>query len=413
METRRSVPPGAPAPTLNRRKFILGAAAATAALAIVRPEAVRSAEANSRIEIGIVGHGGRGGWIAKLFQKHGGYKFTAIADYFPQVAQAGGEALGVEKARRFSGLSGYRKLIESKVQAVLLETPPYFFPEHAAAAAAAGCHVDMAKPVAVDAPGALAIEAAGKRAAEKKRCFLVDYQMPTDPVNIEVAKRIRGGGVGPLAQVVTTGICGGFGDPPRTATLESRLRHLVWVNDVALGCDYIGNYDIHAIDAAVWVIGKRPVAAMGASRICRADPHGDGRDVCSVVYDYADGLVHNHFGQGLGNNTDGELSVRLYGRTASALLNYWGKTFVRGGPQHYPGGPVENLYEAGAVRNIAAFHQNVTQGRCENETVRRAVDGVLTCILGREAAARRTRLSMDELLKDNKRLEVDLAGLKA
>ena len=399
---------------MGRRGFLkaTAGAAATAGLLIVKPGAVRGLEANSKVEIGIVGHGGRGGWIAKLFQKHGGYKFTAIADYFPQVAEAGGEALGVEKARRFSGLSGYRKLIESKVQAVLLETPPYFFPEHAAAAAAAGCHVYMAKPVAVDAPGALAIEAAGKRAADKKRCFLVDYQVPTDPVNIEVAKRVREGGVGPLARVVTTGICDGFGDPPKTATIESRLQHLVWVNDVALGCDYIGNFDIHAIDAAVWVLGKRPVAAMGASRICRPNPNGDGHDVCSVVYDYADGLVHNHFGQALRNNTDGELSVRLYGQSANALLNYWGKAFVRGGPQHYPGGPVENLYEAGAVRNIAAFHQNVTQGRFENETVRRAVDGVLTCILGREAAARRTRLTMDELLKENKRLEVDLAGLK-
>ena len=401
---------------MGRRGFLKTAAgaAATAGLLIVKPDAVRGLEANSKVEIGIVGHGGRGGWIAKLFQKHGGYKFTAIADYFPQVAEAGGKALGVEKARRFSGLSGYRKLIESKVQAVLLETPPYFFPEHAAAAAAAGCHVYMAKPVAVDAPGALASEAAGRRAADKKRCFLVDYQMPTDPVNIEVAKRVREGGVGPLAQVVTTGICGGFGDPPKTATIESRLRHLVWVNDVALGGDYIVNYDIHAIDAAVWVIGKRPVAAMGASRICRANPNGDGRDVCSVVYDYADGLVHNHFGQGLRNNTDSELSVRLYGPSANALLNYYGgKAFVRGGPKHYPGGPVVNLYEAGAVRNIAAFHQNVTQGRFENETVRRAVDGVLTCILGREAAARRTRLTMNELLKENTRLEVDLAGLKA
>jgi len=412
MSERRVLSDAPEFPMTSRRTF-LASAAATAGLLIVKPGAVRGLEANSKVEIGIVGHGGRGGWIAKLFQKHGGYKFTAIADYFPQVAEAGGEALGVEKARRFSGLSGYRKLIESKVQAVVLETPPYFFPEHAAAAAAAGCHVYMAKPVAVDAPGALAIEAAGKRAAEKQRCFLVDYQMPTDPVNREVAARVREGGVGPLAQVVTTGICGGFADPPKTTTIESRLRHLVWVSDVALGCDYIGNFDIHAIDAAVWVIGQRPVAAMGASRICRANPNGDGRDVCSVVYDYADGLVHNHFGQALRNNTDSELSVRLYGQSANALLNYWGKAFVRGGPKHYPGGPVENLYEAGAVRNIAAFHQNITQGRFENETVRRAVDGVLTCILGREAAARRTRLTMDDLLKENKRLDVDLAGLKA
>ena len=40
------------------------------------------------------------------------------------------------------------------------------------------------------------------------------------------------------------------------------------------------------------------------------------------------------------------------------------------------------------------------------------VDGALTTILGREAALRRTRLTMAELLKENKRLEPDLRGLK-
>jgi predicted dehydrogenase len=408
-----------PSPALSRRAFVTAAAGAPllAALPALAAEApapeAKPPEIKRKIKLGLIGCGGRGSWIGGLFRKHGGYEMWALADYFPDVAEKGGEALGVDKSRRFSGLLGYQKLIASGVEAVAIEVPPYFIPIHARAAAEAGLHVYMAKPVAADVPGALTIEAAGKLATTKQRCFYVDYQMPTDPINIEVAKRIREGGIGTIAQVATVGICGGFADPPLTANIESRLRGLVWVNDVALGCDYIGNYDIHAIDAALWVLGKRPVAAMGASRICRADPHGDGRDVCSVVYDYADGLVHNHFGQGLRNNTDGELSCRVFGQSANALVNYWGKAYVRGGPKHYAGGQVENLYEAGAVRNIAAFHQNVCEGRFENETARRAVDGVLTCILGREAAARRTRLTMDELLKENKRLEVDLAGLKA
>jgi predicted dehydrogenase len=405
-------------PVLSRRAFVAAAAgapllAALPALAAEGPAPeAKPPEIKRKIKLGLIGSGGRGSWIAKLFAKHGGYEMWALADYFPDVAEKGGEALGVDKSRRFSGLSGYQKLIASGVEAVAIEVPPYFIPTHAKAAAEAGLHVYMAKPVAVDVPGALTIEAAGKLATTKQRCFYVDYQMPTDPINIEVAKRIREGGLGPIAQVTTVGIGGGFGDPPKTANIESRLQHLVWVNDVALGCDYIGNYDIHAIDVALWVLGKRPVAAMGASRICRAKPHGDGRDVCSVVYDYADGLVHNHFGQALKNNTDGELSCRVFGQAANALVNYWGKAYVRGGAKHYPGGEIENLYAAGAARNIAAFHQNVCEGRFENETARRAVDGVLTCVLGREAAARRTRLTMDELLKENKRLEVDLTGLK-
>jgi myo-inositol 2-dehydrogenase / D-chiro-inositol 1-dehydrogenase len=402
---------------LTRRDFVRGSLAA-GAVPLVAPALSRAGEATPaapgrKIKIGLVGGGGRGAWIAGLFKQNGGYEFLAVADYFQEVADAAGDALGVEKGRRFSGLSGYRKLLESGVEAVLLETPPYFFPEHAKAASDAGLHVYMAKPVAVDVPGCLTIEAAGKKATGQKRCFLVDYQMPTDPINIEVWQRVREGGVGKMAYLQTFGYCGGFADPPKTATIESRLRHLTWVNDVAIGCDYIGNFDIHAIDAAIWVAGQRPIAAAGSSQVRRADPHGDARDVCSVVYDFADGLVMNHAGQGLKNNSDGALICQIYGDTANAQVNYWGKAFVRGGPKHFGGGQVENLYEAGAKRNIATFYDCVTQGKFDNPTVRRAVDGCLTCILGREAAARHARLTMEEVLKENRRLEVDLKGLKA
>jgi predicted dehydrogenase len=271
----------------------------------------------------------------------------------------------------------------------------------------------MAKPVAVDVPGSLMIQAAGKRATEKNRCFMVDYQMPTDPINIEVVKRLREGALGKVAYMVTLGYCAGFADPPKTATIESRLQNLTWVNDIELSCDYIGNYDIHAIDAALWAAGARPVSAVGSSRICRPNPHGNSHDVCSVVFEFADGLILNHCAEGLGNDADGALVCRLYGGKAMAQINYWGKAFIRGGKMHYPGGTVDNLYEAGAVRNIATFYKNVTEGRFENSTVQRSIDGVLTTILGREAAARHQLLTMDELIKEDKRLEVDLTGLKA
>jgi hypothetical protein len=54
----------------------------------------------------------------------------------------------------------------------------------------------------------------------------------------------------------------------------------------------------------------------------------------------------------------------------------------------------------------------VVTGAYTNDTCERAVDGVLTCVLGYEAAARRTRLSMETVLRENQRLEVDLRGLK-
>jgi len=398
----------------SRRNFIGGLAAATMLRPLTsRGQASTTPPGSRKIRIGLVGCGGRGAWIAGLFQQHGGYEFHAVADYFQEVADRCGDSLGVDKSRRFSGLSAYRKLIESGVEAVILETPPYFLPQQAAAAVEAGLHVFMAKPVAVDVPGCLAIEAAGKLATGKQRVFLVDYQMPTEPSNIEVVKRIREGAIGELAHIQTFGVGSGSADPPKTSTIESRLQNLTWINDISLGCDYIGNYDIHAIDAALWVTGKRPLSASGSSRIMRADPHGDSRDVCSVIYQYPGGLVHNHFGQSLNNIATASLMAVVHGRIAHAQVNYWGKSFVRGGPAQYNGGDIPNLYQTGAERNIATFHNQIITGDSTNATVRRSVDGCLACILGREAAARHGTLTMDELLKENRRLEVNLEGLKA
>ncbi len=406
--------------SMKRRHFLGGLLTAAVSTSLVRPALAQTtvstepgqARSSRKIRLGVIGCGGRGAWIAGLFAKHGGYEMHAVADYFQHVADACGDALGVDKARRFSGLSCYQKLIASGVEAVACETPPYFIPQHARAAVEAGLHVYMAKPVAADVPGCMQVQAAGALATGKKRCFLVDYQMPTDPGNIEVRQRILDGAIGPLAQILTHGTGGGCPDPPKTGNLEDRLQKLTWVNDIAMGCDYLGNFDIHAIDAALWVTGKRPVAASGASRICRKDPHGDSHDVCSVVYEYEDGLVHNHFGQALPNGIDGELSCRVFGQSAHAVINYWGKACLKGGDKAYDGGEVVNLYQSGAERNIAAFHANITEGRFDNPTFQRAVDGALTCILGREAASRHARLTMDELVRENRRLDVDLTGLK-
>jgi Predicted dehydrogenases and related proteins len=401
---------------LSRRRFVGGALLAAAASSLRWTPNLSAASApksfSRKIKLGVIGNGGRGAWIAQLFKEHGGYEMWAVADYFPEVADKCGADLGVDPSRRFSTLSGYKRLIESGVEAVAVETPPYFIPEHVTAAVDAGLHVYMAKPVAADVPGTLQVEAAGHRATQAKKCFLVDYQMPTDPINLEIASRIKNGALGKIARVVTTGQTGLQQDPPKTETIESRLQNLIWVNDVALSCDYLGNFDIHAIDAALWVLGQRPVVASGASSIMRPHPHGDARDVVALVYEYADGLIHHHAGQALDNNSPLELSAAIYGTEAHAVLHYWGRSYLRGGRQHYPGGPIDNLYEAGARRNIARFHDEVTTGNLTNDTCRRAVDGALTCILGYEAAARRERLTMDQLLRENKRLEVDLRGLK-
>ena len=401
---------------VSRRGFMggaIGAALPIAAALTARAQndaAAPEARPLRKIRTGFVGLGGRGLWIAKLFLEHGGYEAVAVADYFPEVAAAGGKGLGVDPSRCFSGLSGFRKVIDSGIEAIVLEVPPWFFPEMSEAAVAAGLHVFMAKPVASDVPGALRVEAAAALATKKRRCFLVDYQAPTEPHHLEIVRRIHDGAIGSLAHVETRGICEGFADPP--VSVESSLRDLIWVNHVALGCDYIGNFDIHAIDLALWAIGERPIAASGVSQIRRINPHGDSRDVCDVMFEYPCGVPHRHIGLGLRNRSASELSCSVSGSVGNARIAYWGKSFLHGGPQPYAGGEITNLYKVGAQRNITAFHQDIVAERIDNPTVRRAIDGCLACILGREAAARSTRLTMDELLAEHHALTVDLSSLK-
>ncbi len=404
---------------ISRRSLLKSAAAAAPLLGTMNyfaaetfAEDAKPGAAKRKIKLGLVGCGGRGSWIAGLFKENGGYEFHAIADYFQHNADRCGGALGVDKARRFSGLSGYKKVIESGVEALAIETPPYAIPVIAEAAVEAGLHVYMAKPVAVDVPGCMRIGESGKLATQKQRVFLVDYQIPTDPNNIAVFTAIREGKAGKLARVMTVGISGGRNDPPKTANIESRLQGLIWDNDIPLGGGLNVSYDIHAIDAATWLIGQRPVAAMGCSRIMRPNPHGDSCDVASVVFDYADGLIHEHFSQHVPNHTKEELSCKVYSHNARAFVDYWGDALFQIRGVKPLGGPVKDLYGAGANRNIAAFYKAILDCDFNNPTAARAVDGTLTAILGREAAARRCRLTMEELLKENKRIEADLTGLK-
>lgn len=392
---------------IGRRGLIIG----SAALASSAASGVGASD--RKVRLGLVGCGQRGAWIGGLFAKHGGYVMHAVADYFADVADKCGQSLGVPPSNRFSGLEGYRRLIESGIEAVALETPPYCFPLHAETAVKAGLHVFMAKPIAVDVPGCRRVEKAADAAGKRGLTFLVDYQMPTDPGNIRVVESIRAGALGKIAAAHSYYLAGSWPDPPKTATIEDRLQRLVWVNDTAIGGGYHGNACVHAVDAAMWALGRTPVAAFGASRRGRPAPQGDSHDVLSITYEFDDGLFLNHRAKHLPDrfSTADFCGCYIHGDAGYAWLSYSARAQLVCGKDAI-GEDVVNLYEAGAVRNIAAFHAAISSGDATNPTVRRAVSSALTTILGREAAERRTRLTMQGLLRENRRLPLNLKGLR-
>lgn len=407
--------------SMTRRSFVehtAGAAAGSLWAAAAAPapaadaKASSSAPAGRKLRIGIVGLGNRGSWIAGLFKQHPGYEIVAAVDYFAETANAAGDKLGVPAGKRFSGLAGYKRALDSGLDALVLEDIPYFYREQAAAAIDAGCHVYMAKPFAVDVPGVFAMEALAKKATAKKLCFRVDYQLPLDAANQEVKQRIAADALGGLAHIYSGGTCGVIPDPPVGPTIENLFRR-AWYSHIALSGDLMLLYDIHIIDGVTWAVGQRAAAASGYSRIVRPDPHGDRSDCGGVVFQLQDGTCWTHHTQLLQNNAVMyNLAADIMGRQATAHLAYGGKVFVRGGPQHYSGSASNAIYAEGAKANIDAFYRDVLAGECDNATAHRSVDSHLTAILGREAMLRKTWLTMEELIKEGKTRPVDLQGLK-
>jgi predicted dehydrogenase len=348
-----------------------------------------------------------------MIGEHKGFKITAAADYFPNVVQSVGEKLSVPESRRFSGLTAYKKLIAAGVDAVICETPPYCFPQHVTAAVNAGAHVYLAKPVACDVPGCLAVLRAAQKASGSEKVFLVDFQTRTDPFIIEAVKRTHAGLIGELAMISSFYTDGGFPDPPLTDNIESRLRRLIWVHDIAIGGGQLVAAGVHAIDVALWVAGAHPISAIGSSRTARLNPHGDAADVYSLTYQFENGLIQNHREEHLRNAHGFNCTCMAYGQEGHTLTNYAGNVMVRGNKGGYRGGEVENLYNSGIRRNLDTFHHSIVNGVYDNPTAEPSVNATLACILGREAAGRNTKLTWDELIRENKKIEVDLTGLKA
>jgi predicted dehydrogenase len=397
----------------SRRAFLTTAAAVGGPL-LVSPRTAFGTQANSRVRLGAIGCGGRGTWIAELFQKHGGYEVRAAADYFRDRLDEFGGKLLVPADRRYPGLLGYRRVLESDVDAVVIETPPFFHPRQAAEAVEAGKHVFLAKPVAVDVPGCRTVEESGKKATEKKLAFLVDFQTRTDGFYREAVKRAQYGDIGRIVCGEATYVCGPtWGDQAKWLTEkpgDPELRLRAWGLDRALSGDVITEQNIHALDVATWVLDAAPVHAVGTGGQ-RARTAGNCWDTFSVIFTFPRDVVVTFLSKQLGDGAD-DICCRMYGTEGTFDSHYFGEVAIRG-KLPYRGGKIPNLYMDGAVANIAAFHEAVQKADFSNPTVAPSVRSNLTTILGRSAAWRHGKVTWDEMIAAGEVLDPNLAGLRS
>lgn len=392
----------------SRRHFLRGMTASAASIMVLKSSTVFSAQANSAIELGIVGSGGRGQYIGRMMQRHGEnkVKVVAVQDPFKDRVDDIGEQFEVEASRRYAGIPSYEDLIASQVDAVAVTSPPYFHPMQVAAAVDAGKHVWLAKPVAVDVPGCKSIAESAKK-AEGKFTFLVDFQTRNSQYFKECADRIHKGEIGEpvLGHVYYHA---GRLDPkhqPGMSEDEARLRN--WVFDIKLSGDIIVEQNIHVLDVGNWYLNTLPLKAFGTcGRKARVDV-GDCKDHFIVTYWYPNDVKVDFSSAQFTKGYD-DLCIRLYGSKGTADTHYFGRVNITGdNPWEGTGEKTTDTMDVGVTNNVKDFVASIASGKFIN-TGEYPVTSTLTAILGRMAAYGEKEVTWDEMMKTDEKFEVNL-----
>lgn len=363
-------------------------------------------------KIGNIGCGGRGTFVSGIIAENPGFKLTAACDYFEDRVKAFGEKFGVASDQQFTGLHGYQKMLE-QVDAVAIHSPPGFHVQQAVDAVAAGKHVLIAKPVAIDVAGCEAIRQLAKDAAAKGTVVLADVQCRGDAFFQEGMKRIHDGAIGDLQ----------FGECHYEADLiplqseaddtpEGRLKN--WIRHRDLAGDIITEQNIHALDIVSWAFG-RPTRISGiCGRGGRPDTVGDVSDHYALLFEFAKGAVSFASRQYSAWGTPFFCDNRFVGTQGAFSSKFGGRVMIRGGKENFwAGGETKNLYRAGSVNNVEAFRAAIAakdpQG---NPTIEGAVETTLLTLFGEHAAKAGRSVTWDEFIANAAKITPNLQGLK-
>ncbi|PYV22046.1 MAG: hypothetical protein DMG27_19180, partial [Acidobacteria bacterium] len=177
---------------MQRRQFIKRVIETTAIGSTSAFSAGKIVGANDRVNVGLIGCGGRGRLVAKLMREVPNVEIAAVCDVFDPQAAAAQERAG-PGCRSYRD---FRNLIEQKgVDAVVIATPDHWHAIPAVLACQAGKDVYVEKPLAHTIKEGRAMVAAARR---YNRMVQAGTQHRSAAHFREVARIIQSGELGPV-----------------------------------------------------------------------------------------------------------------------------------------------------------------------------------------------------------------------
>ncbi|MEZ6130894.1 MAG: Gfo/Idh/MocA family oxidoreductase [Planctomycetaceae bacterium] len=252
------------------------------------------------IRLGMIGCGGRcTGAADQAMNTEGPTKLIAMCDAFEdrlqdslrQLSKKHTDKVDVPAERQFVGFEGYKKVLESDIDVVLIATPPGFRPVHFEAAVKAGKHVFAEKPVAVDAAGVRRFLAAVEESKKKNLLVQIGLQRRHERAYMETIQRLQDGAIGDI--VAARAYWNGAGVWTRNrqegqTEMEYQMRNWYYFN--WLCGDHITEQHIHNLDVINWLMGGPPVKAQGQGgrQVRTSKEHGEIYDHHMVEFTYGD-----------------------------------------------------------------------------------------------------------------------------
>lgn len=176
--------------------------------------------------------------------------------------------IDVKPEMKFTGFDGYKQVIDSGVDVVLLCTTPGFRPLHLAYAVEKKKHIFMEKPHATDVAGLKSVLESVKKQKENKKSLVSGFTYRYHAPKRETMKRVLDGAIGEVQVVYGTYLTGDLwhrGGSPKWTPMEQQIRN--WYYYIWLSGDFIVEQNIHTIDKAAWLMGGccrcRPTAPAG------------------------------------------------------------------------------------------------------------------------------------------------------
>lgn len=199
--------------------------------------------------VGIIGAGWVAGEHIRAYINNPETEIAAICVRRPETAQAHMDACGITAAIYTDVV---KMLREAKLDIVSICTPPSMHPEHAVAAAEAGCHLVIEKPVALSPEGLRRIERAVN---EAKVRTVVSFVLRWNPLFDVIKSLLDANAIG------------------RPFYTEIDYQHGIgpwygqygWNRTKAEGGSSLLSAGIHAVDALRWFLGNEPVEVQAYS----------------------------------------------------------------------------------------------------------------------------------------------------